>query len=126
MKFHHVGIACRDMEEEIKSISEIHEVLEVSEIVYDAEQKASLCMIRTADGINLELVSGEQVENLIQKRIGYYHLCYETDDLTGEIARLQELGAYLVSDEKPAILFNNKKIAFLHASYGLIELVETL
>lgn len=125
MKFHHVGVACKNIEEEIKSISQIHDVIEVSDIVYDAQQKASLCMIKTAEGVNIELISGEQVENLIKKRIAYYHLCFETDDITAEIVRLQELGALLVSDEKPAILFNNKKIAFLQASYGLIELVES-
>ena len=125
MKFHHVGVACKDIEAEIKSISQIHDVIEVSNIVYEVEQKASLCIIKTAEGVTIELISGEQVENLIKKRIAYYHLCFETDDITSEIKRLQELGAFLVSDEKPALIFNNKKIAFLQVSYGLIELVES-
>lgn len=125
MKFHHVGVACKNIKEEIKNISQIHDVIEVSDIVYEMEQKASLCMIKTAEGVNIELISGEQVENLIKKRIAYYHLCFETDDITAEIIRLQELGAFLVSDAKPAKIFNNKKVAFLQASYGLIELVES-
>ncbi|WP_333877380.1 VOC family protein [Flavobacterium sp.] len=124
MKFHHVGVACRNIETEIESISRIHQVIHVSDIVFDSEQKAQLCMITTAEGVNIELVSGEQVENLIKKRIAYYHLCFETNDLIAEINRLQELGAFLVSEAKPALLFNHRKVAFLQASYGLIELVE--
>jgi len=125
MKFHHVGIACKDILLEIESISKIHQVLEISDIVYDTKQKAKLCMIKTDEGINIELISGEQVENLIKKRITYYHICFETDDITAEIKRLQELGSLLVSDQKPAILFDNKKVAFVQTSYGLIELVES-
>ncbi len=125
MKFHHVGVACHNIKEEIESISKIHEVIEVSPIVYDTEQKAELCMLTTLEGVSIELISGEQVANLLKKRITYYHLCFETEDIFAEINRLQDLGALLVSNPKPAILFNNKKVAFLYVSYGLIELVET-
>jgi methylmalonyl-CoA/ethylmalonyl-CoA epimerase len=124
MKFHHVGVACHNIKEEIESISKIHEVTEISPIVYDTEQKAELCMITTLEGVLIELISGEQVANLLKKRITYYHLCFETEDIFAEITRLQDLGALLVSNPKPAILFNNKKVAFLYVSYGLIELVE--
>jgi methylmalonyl-CoA/ethylmalonyl-CoA epimerase len=124
MKFHHIGIACRDIQEEIDSISKIHEVIDVSPIVSDMEQNAQLCMLKTSEGIAIELISGEQVANIIKKRITYYHLCFETDDINAEILRLQELGAFLVSEPKKAILFENKLVAFLQVSYGLIELVQ--
>lgn len=124
MEFHHVGIACRNIQEEIISISKIHKILDISPIVFDREQKAELCIIKIAEGINIELISGEQVENLIKKRITYYHLCFKTDNIKIEIERLQNSGALLVSEPKPAILFENRKVAFLQVSYGLIELVE--
>lgn len=125
MKFHHVGVACSDIKKEIESIKKIHEVIEVSNIVFDTTQKAELCMLKTLDGIAIELIAGEQVANIIRKRITYYHLCFETDDINAEILRLQHLGAFLVSEPQPAILFDNKKVAFLQVSYGLIELVES-
>lgn len=124
MKFHHIGLACPSIREEIESISKIHEVLDISPIVFDKEQKAELCILKTSEGIVIELISGEQVENILKKRITYYHLCFETDDINSEVERLQELGAFLVSDLKPAILFGNKQVAFLQVSYGLIELVQ--
>ena len=123
-KFHHVGVACRDIQDEIDNIRKIHDVIEVSPIVSDKEQKAELCILKTSEGIAIELIAGEQVQNIIKKRVTYYHLCFETDDIYAEIKRLQEIGALLVSEPKPAILFDHRKVAFLHVSYGLIELIE--
>lgn len=124
-KIHHVGVACRDINEEIENIKKIHTVIEVSPVVSDTAQRAELCMLKTEEGISIELISGEQVQNIVKKKISYYHLCFETNDIDAEIKRLLELGAFLVSEPKPAILFNNKKVAFVQVSYGLIELVES-
>lgn len=125
MKFHHIGIACKSITQEIEVIKRIHDVVDISPIVYDPEQKAEVCVIKLEEGTSIELISGEQVENLIRRRITYYHLCFETDDIDMEIIRLQGLGGLLVSEPKPAILFHNKRIAFLQVSYGLVELVES-
>lgn len=124
MKFHHVGVACRNINEEIESIKKIHNVTDISPVIYDSEQMAELCILKTSEGINIELISGEKVEKLINKRITYYHLCFETDNIEDEIHRLTEIGAFPVSDAKRAILFNSRKVAFLEVSYGLIELVQ--
>lgn len=125
MRFHHLGIACKNLDQELESIRSLHEVVSVSEIVFDPEQNARLCMIGTAEGLNIELIAGGQVENLVKKRISYYHVCYETDDLEAEIESFRDKGAFVVSDPKPAILFQGKRVAFLLVSYGLIELVES-
>ncbi len=125
MKFHHIGIACKNIAEEIEAIKQMHDVVDVSPIVHDPQQKAELCILKLGEGTTIELISGEQVENLIKRRITYYHLCFETNDIEKEIMRLQDLGGFLVSEPKPAILFENRRVAFLQVSYGLIELVES-
>ena len=125
MKFHHIGIACNNIEIEIENIKRIHNVNKISEIVYDNEQDASLCIIEIENGISIELISGNIVKNYIKKHITYYHVCYEIYDINIEIERLTSLGAILISKVKPAILFNGRKVAFLQLSYGLIELLET-
>jgi methylmalonyl-CoA/ethylmalonyl-CoA epimerase len=123
MKFHHVGIACKDIEEEIVNFSKIHPHITQSAVVYDREQDAHLVMLTLPDGTNLELISGKRVENLTKKGITYYHICFEVEDINAAIATLIEENAFLVSPPKPAILFGNREVAFLQVSYGLIELL---
>ena len=124
MRIHHIGIACKDLSLEIQKIQQIHDVESISNIVFDKNQNANLCLIKINNGISIELISGKQVENLIKKKISYYHLCYEVDDIEGEIKRLSNAGGILMSHPKPAILFENRKVAFLMLSYGIIELLE--
>lgn len=123
MRFHHIGIACRDIEEEISHICRIHEVVKRTPVVFDKEQNAELALLTLADGTNLELVAGQPVETLLRKHITYYHLCFEVDDLASEIERLVAEKALLISPPKPAILFDNREVAFLRLSYGIIELL---
>ena len=124
MKFHHIGVCCKNIEKEIKNIEKIHSIKSISNIVYDEKQEAELCMLEIEDGLKIELISGKQVENLLKKRMTYYHICYEVEDISIEKERLIKAGAYLVSDEKEAILFSDRKVCFLLVSYGLMELVE--
>lgn len=126
MKFHHVGIACKNIIDELASVAKIHEILEQSPIIFDNEQNAELCLLTISDGLKIELISGKQVETIIKKRITYYHLCFEVEDLNSEIERLVKEGAILISPPKPAILFDNRKVAFLFVSYGIIELLSSV
>ena len=124
MKFHHIGVCCKNIEKKKKNIEKIHSVKSISNIVYDEKQEAELCMLEIEDGLKIELISGKQVENLLKKRMTYYHICYEVENINIEKEKLIKAGAYLVSDEKEAILFSDRKVCFLLVSYGLIELVE--
>lgn len=124
MVFHHIGIACSDIAKEINKIKKIHKIMNISEIVYDPLQNVNLCMITIEDGFRMELVSGETVESFVKKGTTTYHLCYETDNIFTEITTLLANGAIMVSQAKPAILFDGKLVAFLFVSYGLIELVQ--
>jgi methylmalonyl-CoA/ethylmalonyl-CoA epimerase len=123
MTFHHVGIACRDIAAELKQIVLIHDVVETSPVVFDEGQQAELVLVTLADGTHLELISGKQVEGILKKNITYYHLCFEVDDILAEIGRLEEQGAKVLSLPRPAPLFENREVAFLHVSYGIIELL---
>ena len=124
MNFHHIGVACKSIENEIETIKKIHSISSISDIVYDIEQDANLCLIKTNNGINIELISGGIVRNILKKRIQYYHICFEVNDLINEINRFVSCGAIVISEPKKAILFNNLKVAFLYTSYGLVELLE--
>ncbi|MCF2674687.1 VOC family protein [Fusobacterium varium] len=124
MKFHHIGICCKNIKEEIENIKKIHQVKSVSKVIYDKKQEAELCILEIEDGLKIELIAEKQVENLLKKKITYYHICYEVENITKEKEKLIKNGAFLLSDEKEAVLFSNRKVCFLMTSYGMIELLE--
>ncbi len=122
MKFHHIGIATKNIENTLKWISENFDIIKISEKVYDPLQDASLQMIETID-VNIELISGNIVKKLIEKKITYYHLCYEVEDINKSMLSFKN--AIVISHPTNAILFNNRKVAFLYTPIGIIELLET-
>ena len=125
MKFHHIGIATDNIENCLFKIKKYFEIQEISDIVYDTIQDANLCMITLKNNVKIELVSGNIVKTILKKRQYLYHTCYEVNDIEVVINKLiQEDGALLVSSPKDAILFNNRKVAFLMWDLGLIELLE--
>jgi len=124
LKFHHIGIACEDINQCIKQIQDVYQVLGVSDIVFDQGQQANLCLMKTGNGLDIELISGHQVKEILRKGIQYYHVCYEVSNIQETIESLSQKGAILVSEPKPAKLFHNRNVAFLFTAIGLIELLE--
>lgn len=124
MRFHHIGIATKDIDETLISLKKYLDIKEVSNVIYDKNQGASLCMITLNDDSKFELVSGDIVENFLKKHQYLYHTCYTVSNIDETIISLIKDGAILVKEPKNAILFGNKKVAFLMWKIGLIELLE--
>lgn len=124
MKFHHIGIATENIDSLLEKIRKYFNIKNITDIIYDELQDANLCMITLEDGTKLELISGNVVNNIVNKKRYLYHTCYSTDNLDKTIKDLLNDGAILVSDAKEAILFDKKRVAFLMWDLGLIELVE--
>ncbi len=121
MKFHHLGIATKDIEKTLQWIKKTYNIKNISDKIFDPIQNAHLVYIETND-IDIELVSGKVVEKLIKKSITYYHICYEVDNMQKAIDSFNN--SILISKPKEAILFDNRKIAFLMTPMGLVELLE--
>ena len=124
MILHHIGVATADIDQSLEHLKGMYKVVSVGEKTYDARQKATLCYVKTENGVDLELISGEMVAGIVKKGMTYYHLCYQVGDLEAEVARLRSAGAVLVSPPKEAVLFGGKRVAFLHTKLGLVELLE--
>ncbi len=120
MKFHHIGIATKDIKKSLEFIKNNFEILDCSQIIYDEKQDAFLQMIKTKD-LNIELVSGKIIENFIKVKTTYYHVCYEVEDIHKSIKEFK--GAILVSPPKEAILFDGRLVAFLFTPLGIVELL---
>ena len=121
MKFHHIGIATKNIEKTLEWVAEHFQIINISDKVYDANQDAYVQMIETID-VNIELVSGNIVEKLIKKNITYYHICYEVDNLQEAMASFKK--SIVISNPTKAILFDNRKVAFLFTPIGIVELLE--
>jgi methylmalonyl-CoA/ethylmalonyl-CoA epimerase len=125
MKFHHLGIACGDIEKAIIFVKRMHEIEFQSEIIFDKHQNANLCLLRTDENIGIELVSGEKVMKLVKRNTLLYHTCWEVDVIEDSIMKLlKNSDTILLSEPTPAILFNNRKVAFIHTPIGVVELLE--
>ena len=83
-----------------------------------------MCLVNIESGVPIELISGPPVVNLLKKGLTYYHLGYSVSDIRGQSSQLINTGAIQISDPKPAVLFENRLVAFFYCTYGLIELVE--
>lgn len=123
MKLHHTGCACKDIHKTAAQLAKQFDA-KCSDIVFDKNQNAELCMLTLKDGSQIELVSGDVVKSFVAKGVTYYHNCYSTPDIEATIVQLQDRGMLLVSPPKEAILFDNKRVAFLMSAVGLIELLE--
>ena len=124
MEFHHIGIATENIDEMILKLKKFFKIKDISDTVYDENQDANLCMVTLEDGVKIELISGNVVSNILKKRQYLYHTCYTVKDLNEMIESLTNDGALLIKEAKNAVLFNNKKVAFLMWDMGLIELLE--
>jgi methylmalonyl-CoA/ethylmalonyl-CoA epimerase len=123
MQLHHIGVACRDIGEGIEHLCLIHDVVARTPVIHDPEQDAQLALLTLSDGTRIELVAGRQVEMILRRNIGLYHLCFEVEDIGAEIERLEAGGAKLLAPPKPAVLFDGRRVAFLYVDYGMIELL---
>jgi methylmalonyl-CoA/ethylmalonyl-CoA epimerase len=121
VKFHHIGIATQNIDKTLDWLCGQFNVISISNKVYDNNQDACLQMIETV-GVNIELVSGNMVKRFIEKNITYYHVCYEVDDLEESIKTFEK--SIVISKPVKAILFDNRRVAFLMTPIGIVELLE--
>ena len=124
MKFHHVGIACKDLNIAKEWVNLTHSIKEEKGPVFDSHQNASFITLLTQEGFLIELISGEQVSSILRKGISLYHICYSVNDLDKTIVELKEKGAIVIFAAKPAKLFDDQRIAFMNTPIGIIELLE--
>ncbi len=115
-KIDHIGIAVKDIEETAKFYRDLlgMKFLGVEEV---ADQKVKVAFFEIGE-THIELVCPTSPESAVAKHLekkgeGIHHICYATDDIEAELARLKEQGARLV-DEKPRLGAHGAKIAFIH------------
>ena len=123
----HVAIAVPDLEAAIRRFAEdLGLPLEGRE---DVEAALTSTAFFSVPGTHIELIhplrgQGPVAGFLEQRGGGLHHLCFETDDIEGDMARLKEKGYRFLSDA-PRPGAHGKRVIFLHpksADGVLIEL----
>jgi methylmalonyl-CoA/ethylmalonyl-CoA epimerase len=129
LTFHHVGIACRSIEDEKKYYQSLGYRQE-GEFFTDPLQKISgIFMILGSMRIELleATVKDSPLHSFLNRGIHMYHQAFLCPDLPGVIENFLLEGAVLVVDPIPAVAFNGRKISFLMLRNKLlVELIETV
>ncbi len=132
MRFHHIGYAVADICQYLESfLVPLFSPISVSEPVSDPIQKVTVCFAEMPGGAIIELVeplgADSPVNSVIgSSRGGLYHLCYEVDDLDGELLRFRRKRCLPLGKPVPAAAFDGRRIVFLMTpERDLIELVES-
>jgi len=124
-KFHHIGIATSDIEKSALFVNQNFNIKEESDKIFDEKQNVFLKIFYLQDGSAIELVEGDKINSFIQKKQFLYHTCWETENINQEIQLLLTWkGNFLIQEPTEAILFNNRKVAFLYTPLGILELLE--
>lgn len=122
--FHHVGFACASIPEALAFISETHKVVKASKRVYDPIQQAEVCLVEVEGKLQIELIAGKQVENLLSRNINIYHIAYEVEEIESTLTSFEKAGSIIISSPKPSVLFDGRLIAFVHTPLGIMEFIE--
>ncbi len=125
---HHVGIAVEHLAPAIQRYGLLGLVLEYVEDVPSAGARVAFLK---AGGIQVELVepldpSGAVARFLAKRGEGLHHIAFSSEDIAGELARLEKAGFELV-DRAPRPGAHGRQVAFLQprSAHGvLIELVQ--
>jgi methylmalonyl-CoA/ethylmalonyl-CoA epimerase len=129
VRLDHVAIAVPDLEEAIRRFAaDLGLTLTGREDVAAAKTSTAFFPV---PGTKLELVhplggEGPIAKFLAEKGGGLHHLCFETDDIEGDVARLRGLG-YRFLTEAPVSGAHGKRVIFIHpksAGGVLIELAQ--
>lgn len=126
LHFNHIGAAVSSLDKTIDILKNYFECKPLSNIVFDPIQKVNLALINIG-GVNIELVSGKKVSRFLVHKceLNFYHICFEVKNFNKTIEKYNKTeGLIMVAPPVPAILFNNRQIAFfIKKDIGLVEIL---
>lgn len=126
-RFHHLGLACRDLAKESAAWTGLGYRPE-GPIFVDPVQKIRGCFL-VGPGPRLELLTpegeGSPIEGYLARGIKIYHQAFESDAFETDLAALTAQGGKITAGPVPAVAFDGRRIAFvLLPTLNLIELIE--
>lgn len=128
MRFHHVGMACRNIAAELPELALIGYGLEGPQ--YQDPIQQVLIQFIVGGGPRLELIQPANpqspVNGVLKRGSKFYHLAYEVDFLEMEIDKFKSKKFFPIAPPAPAVAFEMRRIVFLASeTFTLIELIES-
>jgi methylmalonyl-CoA/ethylmalonyl-CoA epimerase len=115
LRFHHVGVACTNIEEEAARLASLGYVSEGAPFVDPVQGIRGLFVSGQSPRLELlePLAPGGVLQPWLDSETKLYHLAYETPDLDASLARLRKSRAKLVVAPVAAVAFGGRYIAFV-------------
>jgi catechol 2,3-dioxygenase-like lactoylglutathione lyase family enzyme len=128
LNFHHVGVACRDLDREAAAFAGLGYRPEGAD--FEDPIQGIRGRFLTGTGPRIELVTplGDEpgvLTNMLEKGHKMYHLAFTTGDMERSLAEAAAQRGKLVVGPVPAVAFGGRRIAFLFLkNMLLLELIE--
>ncbi len=130
MKIDHICFAVSDLNEGIAYWQNVFGYRQMTNIVENKTQKVHVVFLSKEDSITIKLIqpleTNQSLVNFVSRGGGFHHLCFKCSDLDEQIATFTDKGLLMLSKPSPGEAFNNNRIAFMLAKYGIsVELIDT-
>jgi methylmalonyl-CoA/ethylmalonyl-CoA epimerase len=126
-RFHHVGVAVRDIRTAAERFCGMCGAVVESEVFHDPQQKVRVQFLKLGD-LRIELIepadAPSPLDSMLQRGVSLYQVCLEVGDLDATLACLREARVVLLSPPKPAVAFGGRRVAFVMCQSLVIELLE--
>lgn len=126
--FHHVGVAVPQIETAAERFRSVFGAIADSPILHDPQQGVYIQFLKFGNA-KVELLApaggNSPVDAMLRRGISIYHVCFEADDFDKRIEDWVKAGAILVSPPKPAVAFDQRRVAFVMCLGLMVELVES-
>lgn len=125
--FHHIGIACRDLDSEQTHWEALGYTQESPEFEDPVQRVRGRFLV--GPGPRLELLSptaeNSPLEGVLKRRTKLYHQAFEVADFDQVISELDDLGLRATAAPARSVAFGGRRIVFMMMGNGnLIEIIE--
>lgn len=127
LAFHHLGVACRDLDREEKTYQGLGYQRETDDFVDPIQGVRGRFLVGPGPRIELlqQLDGRDVLEPWLQHGSRIYHQAFEVDDITAAVNMFLTNGNRVVVEPVPAVAFEGRRIAFLMTrTMTLFELIE--
>ncbi len=126
----HICIAVKDLDEGISYWTRVFGYRQMTGTVVNSLQKVKVTFLDKENSLTVKLIEPLEdnlsLVNFVNRGGGFHHICFKCDDIDKGVQDLKEKGLITLVPPQSGEAFNNHKIAFLLARFGLnIELIDT-